>query len=115
MAIAIGSLVVQGTFTGNLDGNMVGDYGQVTGGVAGAFAVLWHDGPFVAAMDEATTLLELDGPLQAGGLLHRRVIPTRSVDPAMAGEVVLQSATDVIIVESPLGKWISTVANVREI
>ena len=114
MALALGSMVIQSIFTGALDGNLIGDFGYITGGSTGAWSVLWHKGPFVASMADAA-LIELALPFVLGDLLGRKVIPTRSVDPAMAGTVVLQTAADVILVSSPLGLWVSTVANVRTI
>jgi hypothetical protein len=117
MALAIGSFVIQRVCASS-DGAEIGLYGQITSGVNDAWNVLWFGGHGKAgalslALDN-DLLTELELPFQAT-VLRRRVIPSRSCSPAMAGTVLLQDANNRLIVESALGTWFGQVTNVREI
>jgi hypothetical protein len=100
--------------TSSLQGEVVGDYGWVTGGANDAWDVLWSKGAFVAGMANAN-LAEVSLPFKSNDVLGRQVIPERSCDPDMAGVVVLQSAGNLLVVESAARTWVAGKGNVRTI
>lgn len=89
-----------------LDAGIPAPYGWVVGntGGAGTWDVLWSDGAVTNVVATAD-LLELVPEFKVTDLLGKAVRPSASCSPERAGIVVLQSNTDVLLVESPSGVY----------
>lgn len=114
MAIAVGSLVIAAD-ADPFNGSVPAPYGYVSATPgAGTWDVLWSNGAFSGGVASGD-ITELDQPFKVNDILGRIVRPQSPSDPSRAGIVVIQTASDKLIVESPTGTYAISKSLIEEV